>query len=94
KLRFLSDLTPGPDGFPLFLLTDIQEGDPPRYRSRLALFDGALRLLTQEEAKKPRYAHPYVYFLRKVGEVQELFRLDLRGGEAERLTETPGVLDY
>ncbi len=94
KLRFLSDLTPGPDGFPLFLLTDIQEGDPPRYRSRLVLFDGALRLLTQEEAKKPRYAHPYVYFLRKVGEAQELFRLDLRGGEAERLTETPGVLDY
>ncbi|WP_460376668.1 S9 family peptidase, partial [Thermus antranikianii] len=94
KLRFLSDLTPGPDGFPLLLLTDIQEGDPPRYRSRLALFDGALRFLTQEEAKKPRYAHPYVYFLRKVGEVQELFRLDLRGGEAERLTETPGVLDY
>lgn len=79
KLRFLSDLTPGPDGFPLLLLTDIQEGDPPRYRSRLALFDGALRFLTQEEAKKPRYAHPYVYFLRKVGEVQELFRLDLRG---------------
>ena len=94
KLRFLSDLTPGPEGFPLFLLTDVQEGDPPRYRSRLALFDGALRFLTQEEAKKPRYAHPYVYFLRKVGEVQELFRLDLRGGEAERLTETPGVLDY
>ena len=94
KLRFLSDLTPGPDGFPLFLLTDIQEGDPPRYRSRLALFDGTLRFLTQEEAKKPRYAHPYVYFLRKVGEVQELFRLDLRGGEAERLTETPGILDY
>ncbi|WP_114312910.1 S9 family peptidase [Thermus caldifontis] len=94
KLRFLSDLTPGPLGFPLFLLTDVQEGDPPRYRSRLALFDGALRFLTQEEAKKPRYAHPYVYFLRKVGEGQELFRLDLRGGEAERLTETPGVLDY
>ncbi|MFN4070802.1 MAG: S9 family peptidase, partial [Thermus caldifontis] len=94
KLRFLSDLTPGPEGFPLFLLTDLQEGDPPRYRSRLALFDGALRFLTQEEAKKPRYAHPYVYFLRKVGEGQELFRLDLRGGEAERLTETPGVLDY
>ncbi len=94
KLRFLSDLTPGPEGLPLFLLTDIQEGDPPRYRSRLALFDGTLRLLTQEEAKKPRYAPPFVYFLRKVGEGQELFRLDLRGGEAERLTETPGVLDY
>ncbi len=94
KLRFLSDLVPGPEGFPLFLLTDILEGDPPRYRSRLALFDGSLRLLTQEEARKPRYAHPYVYFLRKVGEGEELFRLDLRGGEAERLTETPGVLDY
>jgi len=70
------------------------EGDPPRYRSRLALFDGTLRFLTQEEAKKPRYQAPYVYFLRKVGEKQELFRLDLRGGEAERLTETAGVLDY
>ncbi|TBH17472.1 S9 family peptidase [Thermus thermamylovorans] len=94
RLRFLSDLTPGPEGFPLLLLTDIVEGEPPRYRSRLALFDGTLRLLTREEAKKPRYAHPYAYFLRKVGEAQELFRLDLRGGEAERLTETPGVLDY
>jgi acylaminoacyl-peptidase len=94
KLRFLSDLTPGPGGLPLFLLTDIVEGDPPRYRSRLALFDGTLRFLTQEEAKKPRYQAPYVYFLRKVGEEQELFRLDLRGGEAERLTETAGVLDY
>ncbi|WP_460172129.1 S9 family peptidase [Thermus sp. FJN-A] len=94
KLRFLSDLTPGPGGLPLFLLTEIVAEDPPRYRSRLALYDGALRFLTQEEAKKPRYAHPYVYFLRKVGEVQELFRLDLRGGEAERLTETAGVLDY
>lgn len=94
KLRFLSDLTTGPNGLPLLLLTDVQKGDPPRYRSRLALFNGELRFLTQEEAKKPRYAHPYVYFLRKVGESQELFRLDLRGGEAERLTETPGVLDY
>ncbi|VCU52274.1 hypothetical protein TTHN1_00019 [Thermus thermophilus] len=24
KLRFLSDLTPGPEGLPLFLLTEIQ----------------------------------------------------------------------
>ncbi|APD09656.1 MULTISPECIES: S9 family peptidase [Thermus] len=94
KLRFLTGLTEGPEGLPLFVLTDILEGDPPRYRSRLALFDGALRLLTQEEAKRPRYADPYVYFLRRVGEGDELFRLDLRGGEAERLTETPGVLDY
>ena len=94
KLRLLSDLTPGPGGLPLFLLTDIVEGDPPRYRTRLALYDGALRFLTQEEARKPRYQAPYVYFLRKVGEGQELFRLDLRGGEAERLTETAGVLDY
>lgn len=94
KVRFLSDLTPGPEGLPLVLLTDILEGDPPRYRTRLALYKGALRFLTQEEAKKPRYRAPYVYFLRKVGEAQELFRLDLRGGEAERLTETPGVLDY
>ncbi|AEV15614.1 Acylamino-acid-releasing enzyme [Thermus sp. CCB_US3_UF1] len=94
KVRFLSDLTEGPEGLPLFLLTEIQEGEPPKYLSRLALFDGALRFLTQEEARKPRYAHPYVYFLRRVGEVQELFRLDLRGGEAERLTQTAGVLDY
>ncbi|GLV48029.1 peptidase S9 [Thermus sp. LT1-2-5] len=93
-LRFLSDLTEGPEGLPLFVLTEIVAGDPPRYRSRLALFDGEVRFLTQEEAAKPRYAHPYVYFLRKVGEGKELFRLDLRGGEAERLTETPGVLDY
>ncbi|GAA6756487.1 hypothetical protein Thermus77420_19630 [Thermus thalpophilus] len=94
QLRFLSDLTEGPEGLPLFLLTEIVAGDPPRYRSRLALFDGEARFLTQEDAAKPRYAHPYVYFLRKVGEGKELFRLDLRGGEAERLTETPGVLDY
>ena len=94
KLRFLSDLTPGPEGLPLFLLTEIQEGDPPRYRSRIALFDGALRLLTQEEARRPRYRAPFLYFLRRVGEREELFRLDLRGGEAERLTETAGVLDY
>jgi hypothetical protein len=53
-----------------------------------------LRFLTQEEARKPRYQAPHVYFLRRVGEGQELFRLDLRGGEAERLTETAGVLDY
>ena len=94
KLRFLSDLTPGPEGLPLFLLTEIQEGDPPRYRSRIALFDGALRFLTQEEARRPRYRAPFLYFLRRVGEREELFRLDLRGGEAERLTETAGVLDY
>ncbi len=94
RFRFLSDLTPGPEGLPLVLLTEIAEGEPPRYRTRLALYDGALRFLTQEEARKPRYQAPYVYFLRKVGEAQELFRLDLRGGEAERLTETPGVLDY
>ncbi len=94
RLRFLSDLTPGPGGLPLVVLTEIEEADPPRYRSRLALFDGALRFLTQEEARKPRYAHPYVYFLRRVGEATELFRLDLRGGEAERLTHTGGVLDY
>jgi dipeptidyl aminopeptidase/acylaminoacyl peptidase len=94
RFRFLSDLTPGPEGLPLFLLTDIVEGDPPRYRTRLALYDGTLRFLTQEEARKPRYQAPYVYFLRRVGEGQELFRLDLRGGEAERLTETAGVLDY
>ncbi|GGM96888.1 peptidase S9 [Thermus composti] len=94
RITFLSGLTEGPEGFPLLLVTDIQEEDPPRYRTRLALFDGGLRFLTQEEAQKPRYAHPYVYFLRRVGERQELFRLDLRGGEAERLTKTPGVLDY
>ena len=94
RFPFLSDLTPGPEGLPLFLLTDIVEGDPPRYRTRLALYDGTLRLLTQEEARKPRYQAPHVYFLRRVGEGQELFRLDLRGGEAERLTETAGVLDY
>ncbi len=94
RLRFLSDLTPGPEGLPLFVLTEIQEGTPPRYLPRLALWDGSLRLLTQEEARKPRYAHPYVYFLRKVEERPELFRLDLRGGEAERLTRTGGVLDY
>lgn len=94
RVRFLSDLTPGPGGLPLFVLTDILEGDPPRYRSRLALFDGGLRLLTQEEAKRPSFRAPFLYFLRRVGEGDELFRLDLRGGEAERLTETAGVLDY
>jgi len=94
KLRFLSDLTPGPGGLPLFVLTDLLEGDPPRYRSRLALWDGGVRFLTQEEAKRPGVHPPFVYFLRRVGEGEELFRLDLRGGEAERLTQTAGVLDY
>ena len=97
KLRFLSDLTEGPGGHPLFVLTEIQEGTPPRYRSRLALWEGGVRFLTQEEARRPRYAEPYIYFLRSSapGEPPQLFRLDQRGGEAERLTEFPGgVLDY
>lgn len=45
QLRFLSDLTEGPAGKPLFVYTDIErpEKDPPRYRSRLATWDGGLR---------------------------------------------------
>lgn len=97
KLRFLSDLTEGPKGKPLFVLTEVKEESPPRYLPRLALWEEGVRFLTAEEARKPRYFAPYVYFLRADApkEPAQLYRLDLRGGEAERLTDfTGGVLDY
>ncbi|GEM89546.1 S9 family peptidase [Oceanithermus desulfurans] len=101
RLRFLSDLTPGPGGGALFLETSIeapeQEGEPPRYRSRLWLQrDGQRRALTQEDTTSPRWdGGRYVYFLRKRDKVKQLFRLDLAGGEAEPLTSfKAGVEGY
>ncbi|WP_456412836.1 alpha/beta fold hydrolase [Oceanithermus profundus] len=101
RLRFLSDLTPGPGGGALFLETSVeapeQEGDPPRYLSRLWLQrDGKRRALTQEDTARPRWdGGRYVYFLRKHDQVKQLYRLDLAGGEAERLTSfKAGVEGY
>ena len=92
RLRFLSDLTLGPGGHPLFVLTEVhrpeKDGEgPPGYRRRLAIWEEGLRFLTQEEAYSPRYdGERYVYFLRRVQNIPQLFRLDLKGGEAEQLT--------
>ncbi len=92
RLRFLSDLTPGPGGSVFYLETRIEEGekedDPPRYRSQLWwLREGARHPLTQNDAAQPRWdGGRYVYFLRKQGEARQLFRLDLAGGEPEALT--------
>lgn len=88
QLRFLSDLTEGPKGQPLFVYTDVErpEKEPPRYRSRLATWDGALRFLTQGEAKAPFWRGDYIYFTRKVDKASQLFRLPLSGGEAEQVT--------
>lgn len=58
QLRFLSDLTEGPGGRPLFVLTDIERTEKseesPKYRSRLAMWEDGLRLLTQGEARTPQ----------------------------------------
>lgn len=89
QLRFLSDLTEGPAGKPLFVYTDIErpEKEPPRYRSRLATWDGELRFLTQGEAKAPFWRGNYIYFTRKADKAAQLFRLPLSGGEAEQITQ-------
>ena len=88
QLKFLSDLIEGPNGKPLFVYTDIEikPDAPPQYRSRLATWDGGLRLLSQNEAKKPQWQDDYIYFLRKVDKASQLFRLPVSGGEAEQLT--------
>ncbi|MDW8424786.1 MAG: S9 family peptidase [Meiothermus sp.] len=97
QLRFLSELTEGPEGKPLFVYTDIErpEKEPPRYRSRLALWDGQLRWLTQGEAKAPVWRGSHIYFTRKVDKVPQLFRLPLTGGEPEQITQLKaGVEGY
>ena len=92
RLRFLSDLAPGPEGGALYVETRIEvpekKEEPPRYRSQLWLQQGTERRpLTQEDASAPRWdGGRYVYFLRKQGEARQLFRLDLAGGEPEALT--------
>lgn len=104
QLRFLSDLTEGPNGKPLFVLTAIEKleppdtsknEEPPKYRPRLATWDGGLRLLTQGEARSPQWAGEFVYFTRKVDKVAQLFRLPLSGGEPEQITRfKAGVEGY
>ncbi|GEM87837.1 S9 family peptidase [Meiothermus granaticius] len=97
RLQFLSSLTEGPNGQPLFILTDIEtpQNEPPRYRSRLATWDQGLRLLTQGEAKNPLWKGQAIYFLRKVEKAQQLFRLPLTGGEPEQITQLKaGVEGY
>lgn len=88
QLKFLSDLSEGPGSKPLFVYTDIErpEKDPPKYRSRLATWDGSLRFLTQGEAKNPCWKGQFIYFVRKVDNLPQLFRLPLAGGEAEQIT--------
>jgi dipeptidyl aminopeptidase/acylaminoacyl peptidase len=95
QLEFLSDLTEGPGGHPLFVLTDIErpEKDPPKYRSRLATWDGGLRLLTQGEAKSPIWKGDAIYFMRKVEKATQLFRLPLAGGEPEQITHLKAGLE-
>jgi len=97
QLRFLSDLTEGPGGRPLFVLTDIERTEkpeePPKYRSRLAVWEDGLRLLTQGEARTPQWAGEYIYFTRKVEKVAQLFRLPLRGGEPEQVTHFKAGLE-
>lgn len=85
RLRFLSDLTEGPAGKPLFVYTDVEQPqkEPPRYRSRLATWDGELRLLTQGEAKAPFWRGNHIYFTRKVDKASQLSRLPLLGGEVK-----------
>lgn len=94
RLRFISNLTEGPGNKPLFVLTDIErpEGDkePPKYRPRLALWDGGLRLLTQGEARNPQWRGEYYYFTRKVDKANQLFRMPVGGGEPEQLTRFKG----
>jgi len=88
QLKFLSDLTEGPQGRPLFIYTDIErpEKEPPKYRSRLAIWDGGLKFLTQAEAKSPFWRGEYIYFTRKLDKTTQLFRLPLGGGEPEQIT--------
>lgn len=97
QLRFLSDLTEGPGGRPLFVLTDIERTEkpeePPKYRSRLAMWEDGLRLLTQGEARTPQWAGEFIYFTRKVEKVAQLFRLPLRGGEPEQVTHFKAGLE-
>lgn len=95
QLRFLSDLTAGPNLQPLFVYTDIErsEKDPPKYRSRLATWDGGLRFLTQGEAKNPTYKGDSIYFTRRVDKANQLFRLPLSGGEPEQITNIKAGLE-
>ena len=95
RFRFLSGLAEGPSG-PLFLETRIEGRNPPRYRTRLAALEqGRVRYLTRGEAKNPVWKGDFLYFLRKEGEVFQVFRLPLRGGEPEPVTGAKnGVLGF
>ncbi|MCX7739911.1 MAG: S9 family peptidase [Meiothermus sp.] len=95
QLRFLSELTEGPAGQPLFVYTDIErpEKEPPRYRARLAVWAEGVRFLTQGEAKSPFWKGEYIYFTRKVDRLQQLFRLPLFGGEPEQITALKGGVE-
>lgn len=95
RLRFLSDLTEGPEG-PLFVVTRIEGKDPPRYVSRLATWrKGRLHYLTRGEARSPVWRGAFVYFLRQEGKATQVFRLPLQGGEPEPVTRAQnGVLGF
>ena len=95
RLTFLSGLTEGPEG-PLLTVTAIVGKDPPAYRSRLAAWRGGrLAYLTRGEAKRPLWRGDFVYFLRREGELDQVFRLPLSGGEPEPVTRAKnGVLGY
>ncbi len=97
KLRFLGGLTEGPEGRPLFTLTEIErKKDAPGYKTRLALWErGRPRYLTQGEAAGAVWRGRYVYFTRRVEKKPQLFRLPLDGGEPEPLTRYKvGVLGF
>ncbi|MDX2003649.1 MAG: S9 family peptidase [Meiothermus sp.] len=97
ELEFLAELTEGPQGRPLFVYTDIErpEKEAPKYRSRLATWDGELKFLTQGEARNPAYKGDWIYFVRKADKTPQLFRMSVHGGEPEQLTTfKAGVQGY
>lgn len=97
QLSFLADLVAGPSQQPIFSVSDIEtkEGQAPKYRTRLATWEGGLRYLTQSDARNPNYSGNWLYFIRKVDGVGQLFRMSLQGGEPEVLTHfRAGVEGY
>lgn len=88
QVQLLADLTPGPNQNPLFVYVDVErpENASPKYRRRLATFEGGLRFLTQTEATAPRWVGEWIYFLRKADDQRQLFRMSTLGGEPEQLT--------
>lgn len=95
QLLHLSNLVPGPQQQPLMVVAQVEHKDnePPRLKPRLATWHNGLHYLTQGEARDPRWAGSYIYFTRKVDQVNQLFRLSLGGGEPEAITAFPAGIE-